>query len=136
MTTAERERAGLAVENPATGEVIAHVADMRTDEVAAHAALARTAQPAWRDAGFDARAAVFKRAQKWLLANYDRVSTTITSETGKTYEDAQIEISVAAQSFGFWAKRASRYLADERVAGAHADAARPQGRGPLRAARR
>ncbi|HEX5810471.1 MAG TPA: aldehyde dehydrogenase family protein, partial [Pseudonocardia sp.] len=41
---------------------------------------------------------------------------TIVSETGKTYEDAQLaEISYAASAFGFWAKNAEKYLADERV---------------------
>ena len=40
---------------------------------------------------------------------------TICSETGKTLDDAQVEVSVAAQSFGFWAKMAPKYLADEKL---------------------
>ena len=44
-----------------------------------------------------------------------RVSETIRAETGKTQEDAQLEITVAARSFGFWAANAGKYLADQRV---------------------
>ena len=41
---------------------------------------------------------------------------TIVSETGKTYEDAQTaEIGYAVPAFGFWAKNAPKFLADERV---------------------
>ena len=41
---------------------------------------------------------------------------TIVSETGKAYEDALIaEVMYGANAFGFWAKHAPRFLADERV---------------------
>ncbi|MEO7197663.1 MAG: aldehyde dehydrogenase family protein, partial [Solirubrobacterales bacterium] len=54
--------------------------------------------------------------QKWMLDNARRVIDTIVSETGKTYEDAQIaEIGYAAPAFGFWAKNAPGFLADERL---------------------
>src|ERR671914_686730 len=40
----------------------------------------------------------------------------IASETGKTHDDALInEIGYAASAFGFWAKHAAGYLADEKV---------------------
>src|ERR1019366_7383152 len=56
------------------------------------------------------------RAQKWLMDNAERVVETIVSETGKTYEDAQLaEIGYAGNAFGFWAKMGAEYLADERV---------------------
>ena len=106
----------IAVENPATGEVIATVPDLKADEVAEMAARGRAAQPGWEALGFEGRARVLLRAQKWLLDNAERVIETIVSETGKTYEDAQLaEISYAANAFGFWAKQAPNYLADERV---------------------
>ena len=38
------------------------------------------------------------------------------SETGKTYEDAELaEIGYAGNAFGFWAKERPDFLADERV---------------------
>jgi len=106
----------LEVQNPATGQTIARVPAIGTDDVAELAARARAAQPGWEALGFEGRAKVLKRAQKWTTDNADRIARTIISETGKTYEDAQLaEISYAAQAFGFWAKNAEDYLADEKV---------------------
>jgi acyl-CoA reductase-like NAD-dependent aldehyde dehydrogenase len=107
---------GIPVENPATGEVIATVPVTSADEVRAIVARARAAQPAWEALGFDGRAKVLRRAQKWVTDNADRIVETIVSETGKTHDDAVInEIGYAAAAFGFWAKHAPRYLADEKV---------------------
>ncbi len=108
--------AGIPVENPATGEVITTVPVMSAEEVGAMVARAREAQPKWEAMGFDGRAKILRRAQKWVLDNSDRIIDVIVSETGKTHEDAQLaEISYAASAFGFWAKMAPEYLADERI---------------------
>src|SRR4051812_27754060 len=111
---------GIPVENPATGEVIGSVPDRSATEVAEIVARARAAQPAWEALGYEGRARVLFRAQKWLMDNSDRMINTIVSETGKTYEDAQLaEISYVASGFGFWAKMAPEYLADEKVKSAN-----------------
>src|ERR1700741_3871007 len=81
---------GIAVENPATGEIIATVADLGAEAVADMAARGRAAQPGWEAFGFEGRARVLLRAQKWLMDNAEQVVETIVSETGKTYEDAQL----------------------------------------------
>src|SRR5437899_1848941 len=50
------------------------------------------------------------------MDNADQVVATIVSETGKTHEDATFaEISYAGHAFGFWAREAEGYLADEHV---------------------
>jgi acyl-CoA reductase-like NAD-dependent aldehyde dehydrogenase len=50
------------------------------------------------------------------MDNAEQVVSTIVSETGKTYEDAEFaEISYAGNAFGFWAREAPHFLADERV---------------------
>ena len=106
----------IAVENPATGEVIAHVPELGPEQVAELARRGRTAQPAWEALGFEGRGRVLRRAQRWLMNNAERVIETIVAETGKTWEDAQTaELAYGAIAFGFWAKQAPRYLADERV---------------------
>src|SRR5206468_9182071 len=97
-------------------EVIAHVPDMTAEQVAELARKGRVAQPGWEALGFPGRARVMLRAQKWLLDNAERAIRTIMSETGKSWEDAQLaEISYGASAFGFWAKNAERYLQDEKV---------------------
>jgi acyl-CoA reductase-like NAD-dependent aldehyde dehydrogenase len=106
----------IAVENPATGEVIAHVPDLAPEQVAELARAARAAQPAWEALGYEGRGRVLRRAQKWVVDNVDRVIETIVSETGKAYEDALLaEVMYGANALGFWAKQAPRYLADERI---------------------
>src|SRR3984885_9653817 len=104
----------IPVENPATGETVRSVPDLGADAVAEMAARGRKAQPEWEAYGFEGRARVLLRAQKWLMDNAQRVADTIVSETGKTYEDANLaEIGYAGNAFGFWAKHGPEYLADE-----------------------
>jgi acyl-CoA reductase-like NAD-dependent aldehyde dehydrogenase len=108
--------ADIPVENPATGQTVATVPDLDAAAVAELAARARAAQPNWEAFGFEGRARILLRAQKWLIDNSARVIDTIVSETGKTFEDAEFaEIGYAANAFGFWAKQAPNYLADERI---------------------
>ncbi len=107
---------GIPVENPGTGEIIATVPDLSPEAVAEMAERGRAAQPQWEAFGFEGRARVMLRAQKWVMDNAGRIVETIVSETGKTYEDAQLaEISYAGNAFGFWAKNAEEFLADEHV---------------------
>ncbi|HEX3511670.1 MAG TPA: aldehyde dehydrogenase family protein [Solirubrobacteraceae bacterium] len=114
--TEERGAGGIPVENPATGEIIATVPDLGPEEVAAMAARGRAAQPEWEAYGFEGRARVLLRAQKWVMDNAEQIVSTICSETGKTFEDAELaEIGYAGNAFGFWAKEAQNYLADERI---------------------
>ena len=106
----------LEVENPATGQVVASVDTVAPERIPELVARARAAQPAWEALGFQGRAQVLRRCQKWVIDNSDRIIETIVSETGKAWEDAQLaEVSYAASAFGFWAKNAEEYLSDERV---------------------
>ncbi len=106
----------IEVENPATGQIVASVPDIGAEEVARMAVRGRAAQPAWEALGFEGRGRILLRAQKWVMDNAKQVIETIISETGKTFEDASLaEISYAGNAFGFWAKHAPEYLADERV---------------------
>ena len=106
----------IPVENPATGELITTIPNLGESEIKAMVARARAARPAWAELGFEDRGRVFRRAQKWMLANADRVIDVVTSETGKTVEDAQhTDFSYTVSALGFWPKYAPKYLADERV---------------------
>jgi acyl-CoA reductase-like NAD-dependent aldehyde dehydrogenase len=105
----------IAVENPATGEVVANLQACTPDRLREMVQRAREAQPGWKALGFEGRGRVLRRMQKWLLDNAERVIDTEISESGKTREDVVLELSIPAAAFGFWAKMAPRYLADERV---------------------
>ena len=106
----------ITVENPATGEPVSTVPTLSEADLEAMASRARDAQPQWAAIGFEGRARVMRRAQKWILDNAERVLETVVSETGKTYEDAQLaDLGYTSVALGFWAKEAGRYLADEHV---------------------
>ncbi len=126
MTSVE-ERAGdptnggaigetIAVENPATGELITTIPVLGPKRIGEMVAAARRAQPGWEQLGFEGRGRVLRRAQKWMIDNTDRVLDVVVSETGKTREDAQLtDLGYTATALGFWAKEGPGYLADERV---------------------
>ncbi len=106
----------IAVENPATGELITTVPVLSADELHELASRARQAQPQWEAIGFKGRARIMRRAQKWMLDNAERVIESVVGESGKTHEDAQLtDLGYTVTALGFWAKEAAKYLADERV---------------------
>jgi acyl-CoA reductase-like NAD-dependent aldehyde dehydrogenase len=111
-----RSAATIGVENPATGELITTVPQLGAEELRQMVARARRAQPAWEAAGFAERGRVLRRAQKWMVNNAERVIDVVCSESGKTFEDAQVaDYGYTVAALGFWAKNALPYLADERV---------------------
>ena len=66
---------------------------------------ARAAQPAWEAVGFDGRAEVLLAARRWLVANGERVVTTICAETGRPADETQFaELSYGLSALEFWAQ--------------------------------
>ena len=111
------EQAGrIEVQNPATGEVIGRVDDMSPEQVEAAVERARRAQPAWEALGFEGRGEVMYELRRWLVENRKRVLDVLVKENGKTREDAMLaEMFYVCDALGFWAKKARKYLADEKV---------------------
>src|SRR3954471_2698863 len=116
MATVEQTRratgngAAIAVENPATGETIAHVPDLGAEQVSELAQKGRAAQPAWEALGFEGRGDVMLEMRHWLVNNRDRMVETIIEETGKTREDAlMLELFLVADGLNFWAKKSQKY---------------------------
>jgi acyl-CoA reductase-like NAD-dependent aldehyde dehydrogenase len=106
----------IPVENPATGEVITTVPALTPEQLEQMVKRARDAQPGWEAMGFEGRGRILRRAQKWMVDNIERVIDVVSSESGKTYEDAQLaDYGYTVAALGFWAKEAEGYLADEHV---------------------
>ena len=79
-------------------------------------ALAREAQPVWEAIGFAGRAEVLLAARRWMLANAERVVTTIVGETGRPADETQLaELTYGLSALEFWAKTAPDYLGDEPI---------------------
>ena len=108
--------AGIPVENPATGETLAHVPELSAAQVEAIVAAARQAQPSWEAAGFEERGRVLMAARAWMVANGGRVVETICAETGRPADETQFaELAYGVSALEFWAKQAPGYLADEEI---------------------
>jgi acyl-CoA reductase-like NAD-dependent aldehyde dehydrogenase len=115
-TSGATSAATIGVENPATGELITTVPLLGAEEIRQMAARAREAQPGWDALGFEGRAGVLRRAQRWMVDNIERIIDVVSSESGKTHEDAQLaDYGYTLAALGFWAKQAPRYLDDEHV---------------------
>src|SRR4051794_37508362 len=111
MATVEQAQTSIAVENPATGEIIREVPV--TDDVAAMVARARVAQSAWEALGFEGRGRILRRARQWLIDHADEVVATIVAETGKAEEDARLGgRAYGADAFGVWGGGGPQELRD------------------------
>jgi acyl-CoA reductase-like NAD-dependent aldehyde dehydrogenase len=106
----------IPVANPATGETIGHVPDLDKEQVGELVARARAVQPAWNALGYDGRGQIMLAMRRWMVDNRERIIRTVCEENGKTWEDAQLgELVYNLDALGFWAKKAEKYLADEKV---------------------
>ncbi|WP_137153731.1 CoA-acylating methylmalonate-semialdehyde dehydrogenase [Rhizobium sp. FKL33] len=81
-----------SVFNPATGEVQAEVALASADELNAAVESAKAAQPKWAATNPQRRARVFMKFVQLLNDNMDELATLLSSEHGKTIEDAKGDI--------------------------------------------
>ncbi|MEU0540179.1 NAD-dependent succinate-semialdehyde dehydrogenase [Nocardia sp. NPDC005978] len=96
------------VENPATGEMIAAVADADagTGMAALNAAVA--AQESWAATHPRARADLLMRAFDLLHERADRIATLITLEMGKPYAEARGEVAYGAEFLRWFAEEGVR----------------------------
>ena len=81
----------LPVTNPATGQVIRHVAMASQATVESAIAAAEAAFPAWRDTPPAKRARIMFRFKQLLEENADAIAAAITEEHGKVLDDAMGE---------------------------------------------
>jgi acyl-CoA reductase-like NAD-dependent aldehyde dehydrogenase len=83
--------------------------------VAAAAQQLRAAQPAWEELGPDGRAQHMFRFLDWILDNEAHLVGTMQEETGKSWGDAALEVSMAVDLINYYAKHASEFLVDRDV---------------------
>jgi succinate-semialdehyde dehydrogenase/glutarate-semialdehyde dehydrogenase len=104
--------ATFVVENPATHEVIAEVADGgRDDALEAIEAAGRT-QAKWSKSTPRERADILRRAFDLVTANADRLAAIMTAEMGKPLADAAGEVAYGAAFLQWFAEEAIRIGGD------------------------
>jgi succinate-semialdehyde dehydrogenase/glutarate-semialdehyde dehydrogenase len=101
-----------AVRNPATGEVIAHVAKGGAVETSQAIAAAQRAFPAWRKLTAKERGARVKRWGELMLEHREALAELMVREQGKPLAEARGEVGYAASFLEWFAEEAKRMYGD------------------------
>src|SRR5262245_58739857 len=101
--------------NPATGELLRDYAEQSASDVARRIETAARAFPAWRHAGFAARAAVLESAARALRERRDELARLMTLEMGKPIAAALAEVEKCAWACEHFAAHAERMLSPEPI---------------------
>jgi succinate-semialdehyde dehydrogenase / glutarate-semialdehyde dehydrogenase len=96
------------VVNPSTGETIAHVPRMGAAETRRAIEAAQRAFPAWRHRTAKDRAIVLRRLADLMMERADGLAALLTSEQGKPFGEAKLEIAYAASFYEWFAEEAKR----------------------------
>jgi malonate-semialdehyde dehydrogenase (acetylating) / methylmalonate-semialdehyde dehydrogenase len=91
--TASTSSEALDVTNPATGEALARVPLSSAADLDAAVRAAREALPAWRAVSTIARARKLFELRERLLARREDLARSVTTEMGKTIDDARAEVA-------------------------------------------
>ncbi|WP_368497120.1 NAD-dependent succinate-semialdehyde dehydrogenase [Herbiconiux sp. A18JL235] len=91
--------------DPATGGVIAEVADGTASDALAALAAADRAQDAWRHVAPRDRANLFHRAYAVLMSRADAIVETMTLESGKPLAEARGEFQLSTDFFLWYAEQ-------------------------------
>jgi succinate-semialdehyde dehydrogenase/glutarate-semialdehyde dehydrogenase len=114
--------ATFAVEDPSTGDVLAHVADATAADGLRALDAAAKAQPDWAAVAPRERSDILRRAYDLLLGRQEELAVLMTLEMGKPLAEARGEIAYAAEFFRWFAEEAVR------IDGGFATAPNGQGR--------
>jgi succinate-semialdehyde dehydrogenase/glutarate-semialdehyde dehydrogenase len=100
--------ATFVVEDPATGEALAEVADGRAEDARSALDAAVAAQPEWAATPPRDRGEILRRAFEALMERIDELALLMTLEMGKPVADSRAEIAYAAEFFRWFAEEAVR----------------------------
>ncbi|SDR59498.1 NAD-dependent succinate-semialdehyde dehydrogenase [Paraburkholderia tuberum] len=102
----------FAVTDPATGKLIAEVADSGPSDARAATDAAAKALPAWRARLASERAAILHRWHALIVANRDALGALISLEQGKPLAEGRAEVNYGASYVAWFADEATRIYGD------------------------
>ncbi|HSD80632.1 MAG TPA: aldehyde dehydrogenase family protein, partial [Solirubrobacteraceae bacterium] len=102
------EGATLAVEDPATGETLAEVADATLGDAQAALGAAHDAFADFRNSAPRDRAEILRRAYDMIMERQDDLALLMTLEMGKPIAESKAEIVYAANFFRWYSEEAVR----------------------------
>jgi succinate-semialdehyde dehydrogenase/glutarate-semialdehyde dehydrogenase len=100
------------IKNPASGVVLAQVADLGATETRQAIDAANRALPAWRGLTAKQRSALLRKWLDLILANADDLALLMTSEQGKPLAEARGEVGYGASFIEWYAEEAKRVYGD------------------------
>ena len=100
------------VENPATGEVIAEVADHGAEETRRAIEAANAAWKGWEKTLAKERSAILRRWFNLMMEAQDDLAAIATAECGKPLAEAKGEVAYAASFIEWFAEEAKRVYGD------------------------
>ena len=108
----ERAPASFEVRNPATGEVVAQVADCGANEARRAADVAFEAFQTWRRTTAFERSALLERWADLMLERQEELAVAMTSEMGKPIKESRGEVAYAAGFVKWYAEEAKRVVGE------------------------
>lgn len=102
----------IAVDDPATGEIIGHVPDLGVEATERAVQAAHDAFPAWSRTPPHERAAVLRRWAALIDDRTDALGALIALENGKPFEEAKGEAAYANSFIKWFASEAERLVGD------------------------
>ena len=108
----------FAVDNPATGEPIAQVANCKPKDALAAIDAANKAWAPWRTQPARVRGDILRRWFDLLIAHQDDLARIMTAENGKPYAEALAEVHYAASFVQWYAEEAKRVYGEVLTASA------------------
>lgn len=102
----------IEVTDPATGKVLASVADGSADDGLAAVAAAHAALPGWAATAPRTRAEILRKAFDLMTDRAEDLAQLIVLETGKALFDARSEVAYAAEFFRWFSEEAVRIVGD------------------------
>ncbi len=106
--SARDESARFAVTDPATGQVLAQVANLGAIDCAAALSAAEKAWPLWRAKTAKERAAILMKWFGLIVAHADDLARILTAEQGKPLAEARGEVVYGASFIEWFAEEARR----------------------------
>ncbi|MCA1492131.1 NAD-dependent succinate-semialdehyde dehydrogenase [Ensifer sp. NBAIM29] len=94
--------------NPSTGELLATLPDMSTDEARAAIDAAQSAQALWASKPAKDRSALLRRWHDLIVEHADDLASILTAEMGKPLAEAKGEVLHAASYVEWYAEEAKR----------------------------
>ncbi|GLX04763.1 NAD-dependent succinate-semialdehyde dehydrogenase [Microbispora sp. NBRC 16548] len=107
----------FAVENPATGETIAMVADGDGDDARRAIEAAGARQSDWSRSAPRERGEILRRTYEIIMNRADELAALITAEMGKPLAEARGEVMYGAEFFRWFAEEAVRIGGDHTLSG-------------------